>query len=116
MISSEHRDRMHLMAHLSAKCNSLNYAISRLLVEGLPADAKRIPLSESFLEQDVADVLSIFELLSEKGVISWPEKNIINNRKNKTISDLRISINNNIDQLNINYAATSEAYQTKLIA
>jgi hypothetical protein len=48
-------------------------------------------------------------------VISWPEKNIINNRKNKTISDLRISINN-IDQLNINYAATSEAYQTKLIA
>jgi hypothetical protein len=49
-------------------------------------------------------------------VISWPEKNIINNRKNKTISDLRISINTNIDQLNINYAATSEAYQTKLIA
>jgi hypothetical protein len=60
MISSEHRDRMHLMAHLSAKCNSLNYAISRLLVEGLPADAERIPLKESFLEQDVADVLSIF--------------------------------------------------------
>jgi hypothetical protein len=85
------------------------------LVEGLPADAERIPVSDSFLEQDVADVLSIFELLSEKGVISWPEKNIINNRKNKTISDLRISINN-IDQLNINYADTSEAYQAKLIA
>jgi hypothetical protein len=91
MISSEHRDRMHLMAHLSAKCNSLNYAISRLLVEGLPADAERIPVRESFLEQDVADVLSIFELLSEKGVILWPEKNIINESKGKVMSDLRIS-------------------------